>query len=47
MSRPPVAPMTPQQATTRRRAVLRTVWVMAAVALAVYVVFLLTGVLAS
>jgi len=47
MARSPVHPMTPQEAATRRRAVLRTVWVMAAVALAVYAAFLLTGVLAS
>jgi len=44
MARTPVTPMTPQEAATRRRGVLRTVWVMAAVAIAVYVAFLLTGV---
>jgi len=44
MARRPVTPMTPQEAATRRRGVLRTVWVMAAVAIAVYVAFLLTGV---
>jgi hypothetical protein len=37
--------MSPQDAATRRRAVLRTVWVTVAVALAAYVGFLLTGVL--
>jgi hypothetical protein len=37
--------MNPQAAATRRRAVLRTVWVMAAIALSVYVAFLLVGVL--
>ena len=47
MARSPVTPMTLQEAASRRRAVLRTVWVMAAVAVAVYVAFLLTGVLAS
>ena len=45
MARTPVNPMNPQDAAARRRSVLRTVWVMAAIALAVYVAFLLTGVL--
>ena len=45
MARTPVPPMSQQEAATRRRAVLRTVWVVAAIALAVYVAFLLNGVL--
>ena len=45
MARTPATPMNSQDATTRRRGVLRTVWVMAAIALAVYVAFLLIGVL--
>ena len=45
MARTPVNPMSQQEAAARRRGVLRTVWIMAAVALAVYVAFLLTGVL--
>ena len=44
MARTPVTPLTPAEAAARRRGVLRTVWVMAAIALAVYVAFLLTGV---
>jgi hypothetical protein len=45
MVRTPVNPMSPQEAATRRRGVLRTVWVVAGIALAVYVGFLLLGVL--
>lgn len=45
MARAPVTPLTPEQAAARRRGAMRTVWIMAAVALAVYVGFLLTGVL--
>ena len=45
MAREPVTPLTPAEAAARRRGALRTVWIMAAVALAVYVAFLLTGVL--
>ena len=47
MARTPVTPLTPDEAAARRRGVLRTVWVMAAIAVAVYVVFLLTGVLGT
>ena len=45
MARPPVQPMSSQEVAARRRGVLRTVWIMASIALAVYVLFLLTGVL--
>lgn len=45
MARPSVTPLTADQAAARRRGVLRTVWIMAVIALAVYVGFLLTGVL--
>ena len=45
MARTPVPPMNPQDAATRRRGVVRTVWIVAAVALAVYVAFLLLGAL--
>ena len=44
MARTPVTPLSADQAAARRRGVLRTVWIMAAVAVAVYVAFLLTGV---
>ena len=47
MARTPVTPLTSDDAAARRRGVLRTVWVMAAIAVAVYVVFLLTGVLGT
>ena len=47
MARTPVPSMSPQDAAARRRSVLRTVWVMAAIALAVYVGFLLSGVLGT
>ncbi|NUS39827.1 MAG: hypothetical protein HOQ02_12500 [Lysobacter sp.] len=45
MAPEPVTPLTAEQAAARRRGALRTVWIVAAVALAVYVAFLLTGVL--
>jgi hypothetical protein len=44
MSRPPV-PLTLEQAAARRKAVRRTVLVFACIAIAVYVGFLLLGVL--
>ena len=44
MSRNPV-PMTEQQAAARRKAVRRTVFVFACIAIAVYVGFILLGVL--
>ena len=44
MSRPPV-PMTVEQAAARRKAVRRTVFVFACIAIAVYVGFILLGVL--
>ena len=40
----PVQPLDPQQVTARRRGVRRTVLVLVAIAVAFYVVFLLTGV---
>ncbi|HSR66212.1 MAG TPA: hypothetical protein VLM17_11500 [Xanthomonadaceae bacterium] len=45
MAREPLTPLTPADAAARRRGVLRTVWIMAAIAIAVYVAFLLTGIL--
>ncbi|MGN6513920.1 MAG: hypothetical protein ACTHKZ_10185 [Lysobacteraceae bacterium] len=45
MARAPVTPLTPAEAAARRRGVLRTAWVVAAIAGVVYVVFLLAGVL--
>ncbi len=44
MAHDPVQPMTEQQAATRRRNTLRTAWTIAAIALAVYVGFILSGV---
>lgn len=44
MARTPMSPLTPAETAARRRGVLRTVWIMAAIAVAVYVAFLLTGV---
>lgn len=42
--REPVQPLTPDQVAARRKAVRRTVWVVAGIALAIYVLFLLSGV---
>ena len=39
------APMTTEQAAARRKGVVRTAWTVAAIAVAVYVAFLLSGVL--
>ena len=39
------APITPQDAVSRRRGVVRTAWTMAGIAIAVYVLFILSGVL--
>ena len=41
----PVNPMTPEQSAARRKSVLRTVWVIGGIAIAIYVVFLLSGIL--
>ena len=38
-------PLTAEQAAARRKGVLRTAWIVATIAVAVYVAFLLTGVL--
>ena len=38
-------PLTAEQAAARRKGVLRTAWTVAALAVAVYVAFLLTGIL--
>ena len=43
--REPVTPMTPEQADARRKNVRRTAWTVAAVAVSVYVLFILSGVL--
>lgn len=43
--REPVPQMTTEQAAARRRSVLRTVWVIGGIALAIYVAFLLSGIL--
>ena len=43
--RDPVTPLTPEQADARRKSVRRTAWTVAAVAVAVYVLFILSGVL--
>ena len=40
-------PMTAEQAAARRKSVLRTAWIVAAIAIAVYVAFILSGVLGS
>ena len=40
-------PLTAEQAAARRKGVLRTAWIVAAIAVAVYVVFILSGVLGS
>jgi len=42
--RPPVQPLTPDQVAARRKAVRRTAWIVGGIALAVYVLFLLSGV---
>ncbi|HET8818836.1 MAG TPA: hypothetical protein VFM73_04765 [Xanthomonadaceae bacterium] len=39
------APLTTEQAAARRKGAVRTAWIVAAIALAVYVAFLLSGVL--
>ena len=38
-------PITPQDPAARRRSVVRTAWVMAGVAFAIYLLFILSGVL--
>ena len=38
-------PLTAEQAAARRKGAVRTAWIVAAIAVAVYVAFLLTGVL--
>ena len=43
--RQPPTPLTNEQAAARRRSVRRTAWLFAAVAVAIYVAFLLSGVL--
>jgi hypothetical protein len=45
--RDPATPMTDQQLAARRKGVRRTAWAVGLLALAVYVVFLLSGVLAQ
>lgn len=42
--RQPVQPLTPDQVAARRKAVRRTAWIVGGIALAVYVLFLLSGV---
>ena len=37
--------LTPEQAAARRKGVLRTVWVIGGIAVAIYVAFLLSGIL--
>ncbi len=37
MARDPIQPLTPEQAAARRRGAVRTAWIVAAIALAVYV----------
>lgn len=39
------APITPQDAASRRRSVVRTAWVMASIAVAIYLLFIMSGVL--
>lgn len=41
----PDAPITPQDPAARRRSVVRTAWAMAGVAFAIYLLFILSGVL--
>ena len=41
--REPVQPLTPDQVAARRKAVRRTAWVVGGIALAIYVLFLLSG----
>jgi len=41
----PVPQMTPEQVAARRKSVLRTVWVIGGIAVAIYVAFLLSGIL--
>jgi hypothetical protein len=43
--REPATPMTEQQAAARRKGARRTAWILAGLAVAVYVAFLLAGVL--
>jgi hypothetical protein len=42
---PHPTPLTAEQAAARRKAVVRTAWIAAAIALAVYAAFILSGVL--
>ena len=41
----PTPQMTPEQVAARRKSVLRTVWVIGGIAVAIYVAFLLSGIL--
>ena len=41
----PTPQMTPEQVAARRKRVLRTVWVIGGIAVAIYVAFLLSGIL--
>ena len=43
--RDPQTPMTPDQLAARRKGVLRTAWVIGGLALAIYVLFLLSGII--
>ena len=43
--REPATPMTEQQAAARRKGVRRTAWVIGGLALAIYVLFLLSGII--
>jgi hypothetical protein len=42
--REPVNPLTEEQAAARRKGVRRTVWAVGAIALAIYLLFLLSGI---